>query len=138
MLPHKLHRGKQALNNLKVFDGVPPPYDKRKRMVVPSALRVIRLKPRRRFCVLNRLSHEVGWKYQGVISTLENRRKVRSSLFYKKKLQEKVGKSFGRFFISINSNSRFCDDEYLMNKDEIIFYMHHHLMTSNFFNNDFL
>lgn len=89
MLPHKLHRGKVALDNLKVFDGVPSPYDKQKRMVVPSAMRVIRLKPRRKFCVLNRLSHEVGWKYQGVISTLENRRKVRSSLYHKKKVQEK-------------------------------------------------
>ncbi|KAH8868499.1 60S ribosomal protein L13a [Schistosoma japonicum] len=48
MLPHKLHRGKQALDRLKVFEGIPPPYDKKKRMVVPSALRVIRLKPGRK------------------------------------------------------------------------------------------
>ncbi|CAH8677350.1 unnamed protein product [Schistosoma rodhaini] len=48
MLPHKLHRGKQALDKLKVFEGIPPPYDKKKRMVVPSALRAIRLKPGRK------------------------------------------------------------------------------------------
>ncbi|CAB3978311.1 60S ribosomal L13a-like [Paramuricea clavata] len=64
MVPHKTKRGMEAMNRLKVFDGVPPPYDKVKRMVVPSALRVIRLKPGRRFCVLGRLSHEVGWKYK--------------------------------------------------------------------------
>lgn len=28
MLPHKKHRGKEALERLKVFEGMPPPYDK--------------------------------------------------------------------------------------------------------------
>uniref|UniRef100_A0A3Q3ELU1 Large ribosomal subunit protein uL13 n=1 Tax=Labrus bergylta TaxID=56723 RepID=A0A3Q3ELU1_9LABR len=37
MLPHKTKRGQAALERLKVFDGIPPPYDKRKRMVVPAA-----------------------------------------------------------------------------------------------------
>jgi len=53
--------------------------------VVPSALRVLRLQPHRKFCVLGRLSHEVGWKYQHVISTLEAKRKVKSAVYYKKK-----------------------------------------------------
>merc|ERR1711970_568259 len=88
MLPHKLHRGKEALDRMKVFEGVPAPYDKQKRLVVPSCLKVLRLKQRRKFCVLGRLSHEVGWKYQSVVSTLEARRKVKSSRFYKKKLDE--------------------------------------------------
>ena len=35
----------------QVFDGIPPPYDKQKRMVVPCALRVLRLKPGRKVCV---------------------------------------------------------------------------------------
>lgn len=43
MLPHKTARGKEALERLKAFEGVPPPYDKQKRLVVPSALRVLRL-----------------------------------------------------------------------------------------------
>merc|ERR1712173_238642 len=89
MLPHKLHRGKMALDRMKVFEGVPPPYDKVKRMVVPSALKVLRLKQRRKFCVLGRLSHEVGWKYQNVVATMEARRKVKSSRFYKKQVSEK-------------------------------------------------
>ena len=45
MIPHKTKRGMEALNRLKVFDGVPPPYDRMKRMVVPSALRVVKLAP---------------------------------------------------------------------------------------------
>ncbi len=28
MLPHKLKRGAEALDRLKVFEGIPPPYDK--------------------------------------------------------------------------------------------------------------
>ena len=85
MLPHKLHRGKEALERLKVFEGIPPPYDKMKRLVVPSALRVLRLKPRRKYCRLGRLSQEVGWKYQNVVATLEKRSKLKSSVYYKRK-----------------------------------------------------
>merc|ERR1712241_1051915 len=82
MLPHKTARGKEALGRLKVFEGVPPPYDKKKRMVVPSALRVVRLHATRKYCSLDRLSHEVGWKYQSVVATLEAKRKAKSAEFY--------------------------------------------------------
>jgi len=68
MIPHKTSRGAAALERLKVFEGVPPPYDKQKKMVVPQALRVLRLQPGRKFCTVGRLSHEVGWKYQGVVA----------------------------------------------------------------------
>nr|CAD7438791.1 unnamed protein product [Timema bartmani] len=77
MLPHKIERGKAALRRLKVCEGIPPPYNKRKRWVVPGALRVMCLKPGRKYCHLGRLSHEVGWKYQQVVRTLENKRKAR-------------------------------------------------------------
>ncbi|PVD28367.1 hypothetical protein C0Q70_10954 [Pomacea canaliculata] len=74
-----------GLERLKAFEGVPPPYDKQKRLVVPSALRVLRLGQNRKYCDLNRLSHEVGWKYQKVISTLEARRKVKAAQFHARK-----------------------------------------------------
>ena len=48
MLPHKTKRGQAALDRLKVFDGIPQPYDKKKWMVVPAALKVVRLKPTRK------------------------------------------------------------------------------------------
>jgi len=85
MLPHKLARGQDAMKRYRAYEGIPAPYDKRKRSVVPSALRVLRLQPHRKFCVLGRLSHEVGWKYQHVISTLEAKRKVKAAVYYKKK-----------------------------------------------------
>lgn len=112
MIPHKTARGAAALERLKVFEGVPPPYDKKKRMVVPQALRVLRLKPGRKYCSVGRLSHEVGWKYQDVVARfvaihmhfsrpcwhlisykklandrnrLEERRKAKGSAYYERK-----------------------------------------------------
>ncbi|XP_061157942.1 60S ribosomal protein L13a [Syngnathus typhle] len=84
MLPHKTKRGQAALERLKVFDGIPPPYDKRKRMVVPAALKIVRLKPTRKFALLGRLAHEVGWKYQAITATLEEKRKQKSKMRYVK------------------------------------------------------
>ena len=78
MLPHKLSRGKEAMDRLKTFEGIPPPYDKQQRKVVPAALKVLRMKARRKFCVLGRLSHEISWKYQNVVATLERRRKMKA------------------------------------------------------------
>ncbi len=48
MVPHKTERGKAAMKRLQCFEGVPAPYDKTKRMVVPSALKVLRLKAGRK------------------------------------------------------------------------------------------
>ena len=52
MVPHKTARGAAALQRLKLFEGVPPPYDRKKKQVVPAALRVLRLKPGRKFCTI--------------------------------------------------------------------------------------
>lgn len=48
MIPHKTERGKDALRRLRAYDGCPPPYDNRRRVVVPAALRVFCLKPGRK------------------------------------------------------------------------------------------
>ena len=48
MIAHKTERGKLALKRLQTFEGVPPPYDKKKKMVIPSALKVLRLKAGRK------------------------------------------------------------------------------------------
>ncbi|XP_061897516.1 large ribosomal subunit protein uL13-like [Entelurus aequoreus] len=85
MLPHKTKRGQAALDRMKVLDGIPPPYNKRKRMVVPAALKIVRLKPTRKFALLGHLAHEVGWKYQAITATLEEKRKVKAQIHYTKK-----------------------------------------------------
>lgn len=58
MIPHKTARGAAAIERLKLFEGVPPPYDRKKRMVVPAALRVLRLKPGRKYCTV-KVGHTV-------------------------------------------------------------------------------
>ncbi|KAK6455983.1 60S large subunit ribosomal protein [Scheffersomyces xylosifermentans] len=85
MIPHKTARGKAALERLKVFEGVPPPYDKKKRVVVPQALRVLRLKPGRKYTTVGKLSSAVGWKYESVVDKLEEKRKLQAAEYYAKK-----------------------------------------------------
>lgn len=60
MVPHKTKRGAAALERLKVYEGVPPPYDKKKRLVVPDALKVLRLQHGHKFCKLGDLSASVS------------------------------------------------------------------------------
>lgn len=86
MIPHKTARGAAAMGRMKVFEGIPPPYDTMKRVVVPGALRVLRLKPGRRFCNLGVLASQVGWKHQPTIQKLEAKRKLRSAIFHRRKL----------------------------------------------------
>ncbi|CAE8721244.1 unnamed protein product [Polarella glacialis] len=86
MVPHKTARGAAAMDRLKTFEGVPHPFDRKKRMVVPSCLKVLRLRPERRFCRVGDLSKEVGWKHGALVERLEAQRKVKSEVFYKKKV----------------------------------------------------
>lgn len=104
MTPHKSPRGVAALERLKLFEGVPPPYDRKKRMVVPEALRVLRLKPGRKYCTVKvcdilvmmdipitinqRLSHEVGWGYKDVVDRLEEKRKIKAQAFHERKVSK--------------------------------------------------
>lgn len=76
MIPHKLAKGAAAMQRIKVFEGVPPLYQSKKKMVVPQALRVLRLKPGRKYCTLKRLSSEFGWAHAEVVDKLEAKRKV--------------------------------------------------------------
>ena len=85
MIPHKTKRGMEALGRLKLFEGVPPPYDKVKLLVIPDALRVLRLQTGHRFCSLGDLAHSVGWKFQGVVEELEAERKQAAQAYYTEK-----------------------------------------------------
>jgi large subunit ribosomal protein L13Ae len=86
MIPHKSSRGAAALTRLSLFEGVPPAQDKVKKMVVPAALRVLRLKPGRKYCTLKRLSHEVGWGYKDVVDKLEEKRKAKGQAYHERKV----------------------------------------------------
>ena len=93
MVPHKTTRGAMAMDRLKSFDGIPHPYDEKKRVVVPAALKALRLKPHRKFSRLGDLSKEFGWKSHAVLARLEEKRKVKSMEFYKKRLADLKAKA---------------------------------------------
>ena len=94
-MPHKTKRGQAALERFKAFEGIPPPYDKQKRAVVPDALKVLRLQPQHKSCKLGDLSHRVGWKHAAAVASIEARRKEKSHEFYvaKKAAQAKLAKA---------------------------------------------
>ena len=113
MVPHKTVRGAIALGRLAVsllptytpnitiisyttkytyyhtiiqaFEGIPEPYDKKKRVVVPAALKVLRMRPDRKFCVLGELAKEVGWGYTDLVKRLETQRKIKEQAYYAEK-----------------------------------------------------
>lgn len=87
MLPHKTPRGAVALSKLKVFDGIPNPFDRKKRVVVPDALKVLRMKSYRKFMKLGDLSKLAGWTKGDIIDTLEEKRKAKSHKFHERKMK---------------------------------------------------
>ncbi|KAJ1442869.1 60S ribosomal protein L13a [Ochromonadaceae sp. CCMP2298] len=85
MVPHKTVAGGAAMARLACFEGIPAPYDKKKRVVVPAALKSIRLRADRNFCILGELSKEVGWGYTDLVAKLEAQRKIKEQAFYAEK-----------------------------------------------------
>eukprot|EP00529_Nitzschia_sp_RCC80_P033799 CAMPEP_0113458018 /NCGR_PEP_ID=MMETSP0014_2-20120614/9704_1 /TAXON_ID=2857 /ORGANISM="Nitzschia sp." /LENGTH=201 /DNA_ID=CAMNT_0000349525 /DNA_START=61 /DNA_END=666 /DNA_ORIENTATION=+ /assembly_acc=CAM_ASM_000159 len=90
MVHQKTARGQLALKRLSTFDGIPAPYDKQKRVVVPAALRVMRIKPGRNFTVIGELADSVGWKHKDLLGRLESKRKSDAKEFYESK-KKKMG-----------------------------------------------
>lgn len=86
MLPHKTPKGAAALGRLKIFEGVPAPYDTKKREVIPDALRAVKLSSFRKFCTLGDLSSEVGWGKRALVNNLENKRRERAAAWHKKRV----------------------------------------------------
>ena len=64
---------------------MPPPYDTVKRVVVPDALKVLRLAHGRKHCTLGALSATVGWRHADAVATLEAARKEKAAEWYKGK-----------------------------------------------------
>ena len=105
MLPHKTQRGAAAMARLQVFEGIPAPYDKIKRAVIPAALKVLRTNPSRKFTRLGDLATLVGWGHNDLISRLEAKRKTKSAAFHasKKALNKKKAE------VRLRSRAVCCD-----------------------------
>ena len=93
MLPHKFALGAAALGRLRVFEGIPFPYDHKKRVVVPDALKCQRMKPGRPFCRLGDLAEKTGWKKNTLVTKLEAKRKVKSAKFFELKARKQAARA---------------------------------------------
>merc|ERR1712137_1087396 len=82
MIPHKTKRGAAALERLTVFEGIPHPFDKMQRKVLPAALKNLKVRPGRKSCRLGDLAKEIGWKHNDLLGRLEDKRKVKSAAYY--------------------------------------------------------
>ncbi len=82
MVPHKTQRGAIAMGRLKVFEGIPAPYDTMKREFVPDAMRAVKLSSFRKYCKLGDLSSRVGWGKQNLIESLEDKRITRAKKWH--------------------------------------------------------
>jgi large subunit ribosomal protein L13Ae len=87
MIPHKTERGKAALDRLKTFEGIPHPFNRLKRQVIPAAFKNLRLRPGRKFCRLGDLASESGWKHGALITGLETKRKTAAAAYHQTKKQ---------------------------------------------------
>ena len=54
-------------------------------MVIPDAMRVLRLKPGRKYCRVGDLAAQVGWKHDDLVKRLEAKRKTKAESYYKTK-----------------------------------------------------
>merc|ERR1712217_672698 len=106
MIPHKTARGAAALDRLKSFEGIPHPFDRKKRMVIPHCLKVLRLRPERRFCKLGDLSKEVGWKHQDLVERLESQRKVKSGAYFLKKKATRAARLIAAKNVSLSGDEQ--------------------------------
>merc|ERR1712006_20533 len=85
MIPHKLYRGSAAFQRVKAVEGIPDPFESMKRVVVPDALRVTRLRPGRKFSHLGKLAADLGWGYKSIVQEYEDKRKEKAEQWYAEK-----------------------------------------------------
>jgi large subunit ribosomal protein L13Ae len=78
MLPHKTPKGAAALGRLKCFDGVPLSLNSKKKVVIPDALKSVRLRPRSKYCNVGDIAKECGWTKSELINTLETKRTTKN------------------------------------------------------------
>ena len=53
-------------------------------------MKVVKLKPHRKYAPISRLAHEVGWKYKGIIDAMEVKRKAKSAQYFQAKQKKAV------------------------------------------------
>mmetsp|Transcript_53593 Transcript_53593/g.107401 ORF Transcript_53593/g.107401 Transcript_53593/m.107401 type:complete len:179 (-) Transcript_53593:1218-1754(-) len=89
MLPHKIKKGTNALKRLRIYEGVPLAFSKMKKVIVPAALRVLKLSPSRKFSLLGEIAHEIGWSNKPLLDQLDEKMQVINRKFFLQKKKKK-------------------------------------------------
>ena len=87
MIPYKTSKGAAAMGRLKCFDGCPVSCNTLKKMVIPSALKAVRLAPRAKYSTLGRVATECGWTKAKLIDDLEAKRVEKNHEWYVQKVE---------------------------------------------------
>ena len=87
MIPYKTSKGAAAMGRIKCFDGCPVSCNTMKKMVVPCALKAVRLAPRAKYTTLGKVAKETGWTKQQLIDDLETKRSEKNHEWYVKKVE---------------------------------------------------
>ena len=74
MIPYKTAKSAATLGRLKCFDGCPVSANCMKKMVIPDALKAVKLGPRAKYCVLGNVAKDCGWTQQELIDELEEKK----------------------------------------------------------------
>jgi large subunit ribosomal protein L13Ae len=90
MLPHKTKRGTAALMNLRVYEGIPFPFNRMKKFIVPVAFRIAKLSPGHKYSVLGEIASQIGWTKRNIVQSLVWKKKVFNQLFLKIKKKNKI------------------------------------------------
>ena len=85
MLPHKTQRGLRAFKSLYCVEGIPPALRKQPRFMNPDLKHQSALKSRTKRSRLGDLSTLVGWKYDGLVQQLEDKRKCEAAEAFEKR-----------------------------------------------------
>ncbi|CAL6078549.1 Ribosomal_protein L13 [Hexamita inflata] len=72
MVPNKTVRGKQAMLRLQTYSGMPENYQTG-HVVIPEAMRELRLKSTRKFAVLGEIAAQIGWKHAEATEVFEKK-----------------------------------------------------------------
>ena len=87
MIPYKTAKGAAAMGRLKCYDGCPLSANNMKKMVIPDALKAVKLGPRARYCVLGNVAKECGWTQQELIDEMEEKRIKKNHEWYVNKVK---------------------------------------------------
>ncbi|KAK6089690.1 hypothetical protein P3W45_001332 [Vairimorpha bombi] len=77
MIPYKMYKGREAMKNLEVHEGIPAEFENSERVKFPECLLKYCNKPGKKFALLGDLLVKFGWKHAKIVKELTDSIKER-------------------------------------------------------------